>query len=225
MASPRELAEAIIASLIFAMGLVAGAFAGSRRSSVDRTPVWFGLFACLYGVRLAGHSQLIQPALPEISWRYLDALITYAIIVPGGLFIETVFGPGWRLTLRRTWQAAAVYAFLAIVHDLVRRQPGATLWLNLPAVLIVGGIATAHVLTRWRREGWPREFRVAVLGGLLFAGIAAYETLGGDIQLEPLAMLVFMASMFLVTVCRRRWWHRWSRSRSRQRPGALTSQA
>src|SRR3990172_1492698 len=129
MISPTELSEAIIGSFIIAMGLIASASAALRLPSGDRTPIWFGLFGCLYGARLVGHSELVQPFLPEVFWRYLDAFITYTIIVPGGLFIESLFGPGWRLTLRRTWQAAAVYASLAILHDLVRGQPGPSLWL------------------------------------------------------------------------------------------------
>lgn len=195
MVSPTELSEAIIASLIIAMGLIAFAFGASRWQSGDRTAVWFGLFGCLYGARLAGYSQLVQPVFPEVFWRYLDAFITYAIIVPVALFIESLFGHGWRSTLRRTWQAAAVYALLAVVHDLARRQPGASLWLNPPVVLTAGGVATAHVLAHWRRERWPREFRVAVVGGLVFTGVATYQTLGGALQLEPFAMLVFMMSV------------------------------
>ena len=195
MISPTELSEAIIGSFIIAMGLIASASAALRLPSGDRTPIWFGLFGCLYGARLAGDSELVQPFLPEVFWRYLDAFITYTIIVPGGLFIESLFGPGWRLTLRRTWQAAAVYASLAILHDLVRGQPGASLWLNPLMALSAGGIATAHVLAHWRRERWPREFRVAVAGGLVFVGVATYQTLGGEVQLEPFAMLVFMTSV------------------------------
>src|SRR3972149_6993702 len=179
MISPTELSEAIVASFIIAMGLIAIASAALRLPSGERTPIWFGPFEVLFDARLAGPSELVQPLLPEVFWRYLDAFITYAIIVPGGLFIESLFGPGWRFTLRRTWQAAAVYALLAILHDLVRRQPGATLWLNAPMALTAGGIATAHVLAHWRRERWPREFRVAVVGGLVFAGVAAYQTPGG----------------------------------------------
>ncbi|HEX4954042.1 MAG TPA: PP2C family protein-serine/threonine phosphatase [Thermoanaerobaculia bacterium] len=202
MVSPSELSEVIIASLILAMGLIA-VVSGAWRSAVgDRTPIWFGLFGLLYGARLAGHSELVQPFLPELFWRYQDAFITYTILVPGGLFIESLFGPGWRCTLRRTWQAAAVYASLAIAHDLVRGQPGATLWLNRPVVLIAGGIVAAHVLANWWRESWPGEFRVAVVGGLLFLTAATYQTLGGEVQLEPLAMLIFMTSVGYLVVQR-----------------------
>lgn len=196
MVSPTELVEAIVASLIIAMSLVAGAFAIFRRPSGDRTALWFALFGCLYGLRLAGQSELIQPALPEVHWRYLDAFINYTIIVPAGLFIESVLGSGWRLTLRRTWQAVAVFASLAVLHDLGRRQPGATLWLTPPVVVTAGFIAAAHVLAQCRRERWRREFSVVAVGSLTFLGVAAYATLfGGAHVLESLAMLVFMTSV------------------------------
>src|SRR3990172_9920511 len=172
-----ELSEAIIASLIIAMSAIAVAFAVVRRPSGDRTALWFGLFGCLYGVRLAGQSEFVQPLIPEVYWRYLDAFINYAIVIPAGLFIESVLGPGWRLTLRRAWQAVAIFASLAILHDVFRRQPGATLWLTPPVVLTAGFIAMAHVLAQWWRGSWPSEFRVAATGGLIFLGVAAYATL------------------------------------------------
>jgi sigma-B regulation protein RsbU (phosphoserine phosphatase) len=196
MVSPTGLSEAIIASLIIAMGLIASALAVFRWPSGDRTALWFGLFGCLYGVRLAGQSELVQPLLPEVYWRYLGGFITYAIVVPVGLFIESVLGPGWRHTLRRAWQTVAVFASLAILHDVWRRQPGGMLWLNPPVVLTVGSIAIAHVLAQWRRGGWPREFRVPATGGLIFLGVAAYATLSEGARLpESLAMLVFMTSV------------------------------
>lgn len=196
------LSEALVASLIAGMGLVALAFGAARWRSGDRAAVWFGVFGCLYGVRLAGYSVLVQPALPEPFWRYLDAFITYAIVVPVGLFVESLFGHGWRSLLRRVWQAAAVYAMVAMVHDLVRGVPGATLWLNAPVVLIAGSIATGHVVARWWRGAWPRELRVAATGGLVFVAVATYQTLGGTTRLEHFAMLVFMVSVGYLVVQR-----------------------
>jgi sigma-B regulation protein RsbU (phosphoserine phosphatase) len=196
MCSPTELSEAIIASLIIAMSLVAGALAALRRPLGDRTALWFALFGWLYGVRLAGQSEFVQPLFPEVYWRYLDAFVTYAITVPSGLFIESVLGPGWRLTLRRTWQAAAAYATVAILHDLLRRQPGGALWLNPPVVLTAGFIAAAHLLVHWRRGRLPRDLRAVAVGALIFIGVAAYQTLSDAAeQLEASAMLVFMTAV------------------------------
>jgi sigma-B regulation protein RsbU (phosphoserine phosphatase) len=195
MVSPTEISEAIIAALILAMGIVALASAALRRATGDRTALWFGIVGCLYGARLAGESQLLQPLLREATWRYLSAFITYAIIAPLGLFIEALVGPGWHRTVRLAWQGALVYSVLAMANDLARRQPGATLWLNAPMVLIAVGIGASHILARAWKERWPREFRVPLTGGFLFVAVAIYQTLGGSLQVEHYAMLVFMASL------------------------------
>ncbi len=192
---PTELSEAIVAALIIAIGLFAIGLAALRSASGDRSAFWFGVFGCLYGVRLAGYSELLQPLLPETLWRYLDAFITYAIIAPGALFLESLLGPGWRLTLRRTWQVVVVFASSAMVNDLVRGQPGATLWLNLPVVLAAGGVAIAHMLLYRRWGSWAREVRVAVVSGLVFLGVAAVETVGGEVRLEHFAFLLVMTSV------------------------------
>lgn len=194
--APTEVTEAIVATLITAMGLVGLALGAARWRSGDRTAAWFGLFAALYGMRLFGESELVQPALPEIVWRYWAAFVTYIIVAPLALFLESMFGPGWRSSLRRIWQAILVYAPLALTFDLVRGRPGETaLWLNAPVVSVAGVVAVAHVVALWRRESWPREFRVAAAGGLVFLGVAAYQTFGGALPLESFAMLLFVTSV------------------------------
>jgi sigma-B regulation protein RsbU (phosphoserine phosphatase) len=194
--SPNEIAEAILASLIGAVGLVALALGGARWKSGDRTAFWFGLFAALYGVRLASSSELLQPALPELVWRYGGAFVTYIIVAPLALFLESLFGSGFRHSLRRTWQAILVYAPLAFIHDLVRGRPGETAhWLNAPVVSAAATVAVAHVLANWRRESWSREFRIAAAGGLTFLAAAAYQTFGGTLPVEPFAMLLFILSV------------------------------
>jgi sigma-B regulation protein RsbU (phosphoserine phosphatase) len=196
MVAPTEISEVVVASLILFMGMAALGFGVSRWKSGDRTAVWFGLFAALYAARLAGESELVQPALPEVVWRYWDAFVTYIIVAPLALFLESLFGPGWRSSLRRTWQAILVYASFALIHDLVSGRPGeAALWLNPPVVMVTGAVAVAHAIAFWRRQSLPREFRVAFAGGLLFLGVAAYQTLGGALELEPFAMLLFLTAV------------------------------
>ena len=118
MVSLTELSEAIIASLIFAMGLIAIASAALRLPSGDRAPIWFGLFGCLYGVRLAGHSELVQPLFPEVFWRYLDAFIPYTIIVPGGLVFAAYQTLGGEVRL----EPLAMLVFMTSVGYLVAQR-------------------------------------------------------------------------------------------------------
>lgn len=195
MAHAAGLPEAIVATLIIAIGLFAIGLAALRSASGDRASLWFGLFGCLYGVRLAADSELLQPLLPEVLWRYLTAFITYAIIVPAGLFVESLIGPGWQSALRRTWQVVGIYAVVAMLNDLVRGQPGATLWLNPPVVLAAGSVAIAHLLVYRRWGSWPRELRIALLSGLIFLGVAAFQTVREGVHVEHFAMLIFMTAV------------------------------
>jgi sigma-B regulation protein RsbU (phosphoserine phosphatase) len=195
MNSPSELSEAVVAALIIAISLFAFALAALRSERGDRAPVWFGVYGCLYGIRLAARSEFIQPLLPEIFWLYLDAFINYAIIAPAVLFVGSLLGPGSRPSLRRIGQVAAGYALLAVANDLLRGRPGATMWLNPPVVLAAGALVIMHLLVFRRWGSWPREFRVVVASGILFLVVAALETVHVLARMEHFAMLLFMATV------------------------------
>lgn len=198
-----ELAEIIVGTLILAIGLAAISFASLRGPTRDRASVWFGIFAALYGIRLVSDSAPIQQAapLPASFFHYADAFITYLILIPGGLFVESLMGPGWRGALRRTWQACAVAATAAIAFDVVRGEPEGAHRYYRTVVVIAGSIALAHLLSRWRRSRWPREAQIAAVGGILFLSAAFYETITGESplgstwDLEPFAMLIFIGTL------------------------------
>ncbi|MCX6556076.1 MAG: SpoIIE family protein phosphatase [Candidatus Aminicenantes bacterium] len=198
---PIELSGLVVAALIIAISLFAFALAALRSERGDRAPFWFGVYGCLYGIRLAARSDLIQPLLPGIFWLYLDAFINYAIIAPAVLFVGSLLGPGSRLgsgsrpSLRRIGQAAAGYALLAMANDLLRGRPGATMWLNPPVVLAAGGIVIVHLLVFRRWGSWPREFRVVIFSGILFLVVAALETVHVLARVEHFAMMLFMATV------------------------------
>jgi hypothetical protein len=193
---PRELAEAIIGSLLVAIGLAAIAAGLSARPRRDRAALWFGVFSVLYGVRLCAKSALIQAVTPwpPSLFRYVEAIVTYAITIPAGLFVETLVGPGWYRSIRRAWQITCVYALAAALNDILRGQPFASMWLNAPVVLLTLMLQTAHLAARLGAVRWTIEIRTVAVAGALFAGVASYETLSshglfGRVDAEPFTML------------------------------------
>jgi hypothetical protein len=38
------------------------------------------------------------------TFAHIDAGVTYAILIPAGLFVESLVGRGWHQPIRRTWQ-------------------------------------------------------------------------------------------------------------------------
>ncbi len=190
-----RLAEVLAAVLILAMGVLALVESPWRGPWKDRTAIWFGLVACLYGVRLAGESPLLRPYAGDLLCRYVDAFITYTILVPVGLFAESLLGPGWRFLLRRLWQTTGMCALASVLWDLGRNRPGSLLWFNRPLVLIAGSLIVAHLLWHWLTDRLRPGYTTAAAGAVVFLGVAVYQTLGGAYRLEPLAMLVFVGSV------------------------------
>jgi sigma-B regulation protein RsbU (phosphoserine phosphatase) len=211
MIDPRELAEAIVGSLFVAIGLAAMAAGLSARPRRDRSSVWFGVFSLLYGLRLCAKSELIQAVTPwqEPFFQYVDAFVTYAIPIPGALFVETLIGQGWHRSIRRLWQLISVYAVFAAAHDIARGQPYASMWLNAPVVVFSLIVAAAHFTTRLRSARWTTEVRAVAVTAVIFAVVAVYETvtrhgLFGRVDAEPFTMLVFTVALgwFVLTRAR-----------------------
>jgi sigma-B regulation protein RsbU (phosphoserine phosphatase) len=200
---PPELAGLLIGFLFVVIGaasLIAGLATPPRRAPIA---IWFGVFSVMYGVRLAARSTLLQLATgwPPVVFRYADSLVTYLILVPAGLFTESITGPGWRGIVRRTWQITAVCMTLAALRDLVTR-PGATMWINAPIVLTSIPIYLWQVMVRTRAAGpWTANGRLVAGAGLLFTAVAFFETVyerapfGLPFNLEPIAMLLLTVAL------------------------------
>ena len=200
--APTELAEAIVGSLFVSIGLVAGTAGLSARPRPQLPAVWFAVFCLLYGVRLGANSEL-DPGTDPVATRhfdYIDVFVNYTILIPAGIFIETLIGPGWRRLIRRTWQLS-VCAVVAVVNDVARGQPGASERLNAVVVLLTLLIPAAHVVWRARSGHWPMEIRAVAATGALVGVLAIYETLTGRgvfgpaFEAEPFAMLLFSAAL------------------------------
>jgi phosphoserine phosphatase RsbU/P len=210
---PGELAAAVVGSLFVGVGVGSIAAASSARPRAYRAGLWFGVFCLLYGVRLVAQSTLVQALTPwsPTPFDYIEAFVTYTILVPAGLFVETLVGPGWHMAVRRTWQLTCVYAAGAILNDVARGRPYASMWLNAPVLLFTLGIQLAHIVVRARRDQrWPAEIRAVAATAALFVTVALYETvsptglLGDEFDAEPLAMLLFTTALgwFVLTRAR-----------------------
>ena len=206
-----ELADAVIGALFVAIAAAAIIAALSARPGRDRAVFWFGVFALLYGVRLSAQSSLVAAATgwPLASFEYVEAFLTYAILIPAGLFTEALSGPGRYQMVRRTWQASCVYAVVGILND-ARHGHHATMWLNPIVVVASVCVLLAHIASTARGRAWTREARAVAAGAVLFTAVAVYETvfqrgvLGGDVDAEPLAMLIFTAALGWLVLARAR---------------------
>ncbi len=116
----------VLSLLVLFVGLAALTVHLLRLKSKDRTLLWFGLFAGLYGLRaLCRHS--ISRALfdvPASTWRYADSIISDVIVTPALLFFAAVYGRGWKSGLIVLIWAQAVWGAVAILVDVLTQSPG-----------------------------------------------------------------------------------------------------
>lgn len=209
--NPVDLAAVVIGSLFVTIGAVSVAVAFSARPRANRSATWFGVFFALYGLRLLAGSELVQAVTtwPERVFQYLDASITYAILVPATLFVESLIGPGRHTLLRRTWQMLAIGAAGGILADLVARRPYAAVVLNKALVVIAIGVWFLHLAAGARRGRWSVEVRGVMVAGSILALTAIWETISdrgllGAVDAEPLAMLLFAGALGWFVLARAR---------------------
>jgi sigma-B regulation protein RsbU (phosphoserine phosphatase) len=207
-----ELVEAIIGSLFAATGLVAAVAGLGTRPRRERAAVWYGVFCVLYGVRMGVRSDLVQAVIPwpPPVFHYIDAIVTYTILVPVGLLVESIIGPGRFQIVRRVWQFACVYAAGAVLNDVVRGVPYASMWLNAPVLLSSLALQLTQVRSSRRSALWSPEARWVAAATRIFIVVAVAETLlnrslfGGQVDAEPFAMLLLTGTVGWLVLARAR---------------------
>ncbi len=139
----------MLGSVIAAIGFGALVVHMIRRRSRERFLLWFGLFACPYGVRLLTNTSTFQQAFgePQRFWLFAGAFVDLALIVPALLLFQNFYGKGWRSSIRVLIWIYVVFATAAFTSILVDKRPDlfpaagiGTVFL-LPLVVLLGWIA------------------------------------------------------------------------------------
>jgi len=198
--SAAELLGIAIGCVLFALGAVAVLAWVQRRRSADRLLGLFGICCALYALRLLASQPTVRDAFgfSSAAASYVVAIVTYVINVPIGLFVESLIGPGWRLSIRRLWQAQAAYAVAATVVDLFLR-PFTAMPANSP--IVIAGVVVALVNLWVYRDRIPPLFRnrAILAGAIVLMLFALNENFGRPVvprvNLEPLGMLTFVAAV------------------------------
>jgi len=136
----------ILSLLILFVGIAGLAVHLLRRKLKDRGLLWFGLFVALYGVRALSRHAITRALFdaPSAFWPYFGEIISDVIVMPALLFLETVYGRGWKSTLQWLLWAQAVWAVVAIAVNAVSGSPtkvpdpSTLLIVAIPVILIAG---------------------------------------------------------------------------------------
>ena len=199
----------ILGANIALIGLSAIAVYCFRRRPKSRLLLWFGAISLLYGVRLISQLDTIHVFinLTPAFWRYLISFITYAILVPFTIFVEEIYGKGWKSSLRILLWIQVGYAVAAILSDSIRRSaeslpdPVYLFFPCLAAVLVLGLIVSY-------RPPMFEESRAIFFGLSIFVIFVVHEhlvewdLLPWSLHLEALGFLLFLVLLGVIAVRR-----------------------
>jgi sigma-B regulation protein RsbU (phosphoserine phosphatase) len=206
--SPVDLIAFAIAVVICTAGAVAIAGHFLRRDSGEHLLLWFGLFATTYGVRMFFKQPLaaaLDVSQPSSAW--VEASLTYLILIPTLLFGRELYGPGWRGLFRWTVVGTSVYAIVALAVDAVARNPDAVPDPSLGVVVTAALVIIAGARAGYRPPPFP-EWRVLVTAIVVFLLFVINEHAVGarwvpwTLSAEPIGFLINLLCLGYIAVSR-----------------------
>ncbi|HEX7137116.1 MAG TPA: PP2C family protein-serine/threonine phosphatase [Vicinamibacterales bacterium] len=162
--APIDLIAFALAIVICTAGVaaLAGHFLNPDRS--HRLLLWFGIFSEIYGVRMFFKQTLASAlGIRPMTALWVEHALNYFILIPALLFIEELYGVGWKRSLRWGTIAAALYAVAAVAIDAAagdaRVVPDPSLWLlAFVAAVIIGGVVLGYRPPRFS------DWRILIVG-------------------------------------------------------------
>jgi sigma-B regulation protein RsbU (phosphoserine phosphatase) len=194
--------------LIFTTGLLQCAFSRPFDRRRNRALLALGIAGVLYGVRLLG----VQPEVRALigasprSWAFVDAYVTYVLLVPILYFFELTFGTGWHNGIRWWRVVATVYAVAAMLIDGFTNTPTKAKGPN--GYLVVTTIILLVANSLRRRAPDFSGIRIVRAGLLVFGAFVLFENIVNDRLLygawnvEWAGVLVLLACLGSVAVSR-----------------------
>lgn len=204
----QAVVDTAVATLFGAVGLLS--LAAGLRWRAGSGP-WLVLGAALvqHSLNRLAASETLRAALggPLPMWIWVQAVTSYLIAVPWALLLELMVGPGWKSTIRRTWQVFLVYGVAAILLDVTSGRPGRaggatqTVLVAVGALvglanLALGGARTSPELSVLR-AGYLVFLAMVVHDGFVFLGFLPWPALS-----NPFGLLIFVGCLVYTVVSR-----------------------
>jgi sigma-B regulation protein RsbU (phosphoserine phosphatase) len=205
---PVDFVTFAVAVVICTAGLAALAGHALRPRPSDRLLLWFGVFSGVYGVRMLSKGTLAAAlGIPQHTGRWVETSLNYFILVPALLFVEELYGLGWRRSLRWITAATALAAVAALAADLVVGNPG---WVPDFSLFVFAAVLIAELLGASAGYRPPpfKEWRVLLAGVSVFMLLVLNEHAVGagvvpwGFKAEPLGFLVQLGCFGYIALTR-----------------------
>jgi phosphoserine phosphatase RsbU/P len=201
--------------LAFAFAIVictaaAAAIAGHlfSRHAGTRLLLWFGIVCAIYGVRMF-FKQTLAGALhvPTLAAAWVENGLDYFILIPSFLFIEDLYGLGWRRSLR--WMTIGISAY-AVAGLLVDAATGDPRRFPDPSIIVLLLFAVVVAVGAWNGYRPPRfaEWRVLLAGfGVFMLFVINEHAVSARVvpwrsSAEPVGFLVQLACFGYIALTR-----------------------
>jgi sigma-B regulation protein RsbU (phosphoserine phosphatase) len=191
--------------VLITVGLGAVFLALAFRASGGRTLLAFGAFVVLYGIRLLAMTGVL-PQLLGLSLNATDSiswLVNYWTPVPALIYTEQIRGPGWRLSLRRLWQAWIPLALALTAADAILGEPGAFRLAYLLCIIVMVLVILPQIMRGSRVTIAGR--RIQRVGAAMFLVSIVLDNLAGiwwpdtGMKLEAIGVSAFIGTLAFVT--------------------------
>jgi phosphoserine phosphatase RsbU/P len=197
-----DLTAIVLGVIITVVGLSAIAVQLFRARSKNRLLLWFGLVAGLYGLRLLASTRTIHLLVDvgPLVWLHLRSGITAVIPIPCLLYMQGLYGQGWKSSVRWLVWIQTAYAAAAILINLIEGDPSKApdptiiLFFPLLALVLVLGYVFGY------RPPKFAESRVLLTGLLAFIATVLNEHLVTSNML-PWSWRVEPVGFFIFTCC------------------------
>ncbi len=202
----NDVPRLVIGELILAAGLVALILHLLRAKAADRSTLYFGLAAVLYGLRLLAQLQLLESVMPGVPWRTIEHSLTLVVGIPFILYFGSTIARKYHWV---TYGALGVAILLGLVgaRNLVRGLPMGLIW-HWNGVLTTAFMLVYIYISFVPHFPIDREVRV-LRAGLIVLGVFAISQNLSVIGIlpqwtlwEPLGLLFLLGTFFYVSAQR-----------------------
>jgi phosphoserine phosphatase RsbU/P len=189
----HELPGLMLATIFMAAGIVSVTL--WRMRSREPLLIWLGIFAFLYGARLAIGNQLIRAAtgLSISKVILLIWIITCVILIPTVLFFRELFGPPWRKASNAWLWIQVVFAPIGIAVGFSRYR--GNFWSLHPVITGAGSLFVIYVLLSRRRPESSTGLRWALVIFLVFVIATNLGLRPGGLDVEPIGFAVLIGGL------------------------------
>lgn len=196
-----DVVRLVVGQLILTAGLGSLVLHLFRSRTTDRSTVYFGLAAFLYGLRLIVEMQSLQSAFPLVPWRVFESAITLVVGVPFALYLGSTLARAYPWFTRAVIIAIGLLALLGGIRLI---QSG---WMDpasMARVWFFNGIITVASLVGWGYIGlFPkipidREVRALRIGLLVLGLFVLFQNLSVIGILPRLGYFEWVGMLFLL---------------------------